>query len=86
MSDIKLPINAHRFTLAAYESMQSVYIDTINLNQPDTDKNQNIIVIIVAFSRWTELHPSKDLTALSAAKHNFSLLVDMVYRVKFIVI
>ena len=68
MSVIKLPINARRYTLAAYEPMQRVYIDTINLNKPDTEGNQHIIVVVDAFTRWTELYPSKDLTALSAAK------------------
>jgi hypothetical protein len=68
MNVLKPSIHALKYTLSKYEPMQRIYIDTININRPDKYGYQHIIVMIDAFTRWVELVPTTDLTALSAAR------------------
>jgi hypothetical protein len=67
LSVIKTPIQTIKYTLSAYEPMQRLSIDTININTPDEYGNTSIIVIIDCFSRWIELFAAQDYSAKSAA-------------------
>jgi transposase InsO family protein len=68
MSQLKLQIHSHPFTLASYGVMDKVNIDTIGPLPPDSIGNTHIVVIIDCFTRFVELFPVKDTTALAAAK------------------
>ena len=68
MSRIKPIINAHPFTVSTYGPMQRIAVDFIQSLHPDEDGYTNILVIIDSFSRWVELIPTKNLTAMAAAK------------------
>ena len=48
--------------------MDRLNIDTIGPLPPDESGNAYIIVIVDVFSRFVELYPAPDATALSAAK------------------
>ena len=67
MSKLKIPITTHPFTLAAYGIMDRINVDTIGPLPMDDDGNQYIVAIIDCFSRFLELYPVKDTSALSAA-------------------
>jgi hypothetical protein len=60
-------IRTHPFTLASYEAWEVVNVDSIGPLPPDKDGNCYIIVIVCCFTRWVELFPAKDATAVSAA-------------------
>jgi hypothetical protein len=53
---------------------ERIAIDTVGPLPVDEDQNQYIIVMICSFSRFTELYPSKDASALSAAKAVLDLI------------
>jgi hypothetical protein len=55
------------FTLASYEPMERVSIDSIGPLPEDTNGNKFIIVIIDCFTRFVELYATKDTSALAAA-------------------
>jgi transposase InsO family protein len=56
------------FTLASYEVMDRIAMDTM-VNLPmDKEGYKHLIVIVDAFSRWVELYKVKDLTAEPAVK------------------
>lgn len=68
MNVIKTPIHTHPFTVAAYGPWERLNIDTIGPLSPDEEGNQYIIVIIDCFTRFVELHVTKDATAVTAAR------------------
>jgi hypothetical protein len=61
-------IRAHPFTLASYEPWKVMNIDSIGPLPPDENGNCYIIVIVCCFTRWVELFPAKDATAIEAAR------------------
>jgi hypothetical protein len=65
-----------KYKFSTYETMQRICIDTININinRPDINGNQHIIVMIEAFTRWVELTAVPDLTAMSAARALLSFM------------
>jgi hypothetical protein len=67
MSVIKVPIHTHRFTTATYEPMERLNIDSMGPFDTDELDNSYIIVIIDCFTRFVELYPTKDTTAIVAA-------------------
>ena len=68
MSQIKIPIHTNPFTTASYNIMERVAIDTIGPLPSDDDDNKHLIVIIDCFSRYINIYPARDTTALSAAR------------------
>ena len=68
MSPLKPVIHTKPFTLAAYNPMERICIDTIGpLNEEGQDDTYKyILVIIDAFSRFVRLYPITDTTAESA--------------------
>ena len=68
MSFIRTPIHAHPFTRATYNPMEVLSIDTDGPLPEDIYGNKYILVVIDNFTRWLELYPMKDTTALSAAR------------------
>jgi transposase InsO family protein len=65
MSLLKIPIHAHGFSTSIYTPMKCLNVDFIGPCFPD---GGYIFVIIDTFTRWVELFPTVDATALSAAK------------------
>ena len=63
MSMIKTAIAAHPFTTSTYTPMECLNIDFIG---PFPDGG-SVLVIVDTFTRWVELYPTPDATALSAA-------------------
>jgi len=63
-----LALKAHPFTTAAYLPMDVLNIDTIGPIDADDDGNKYILVIIDCFTRWVELYPLPDTTAILAAE------------------
>jgi Integrase core domain len=59
----KTPIHAHGFSISTYTPMECLNIDFIG---PFPDGGY-VLVIIDTFTRWVELFPTKDASALSAA-------------------
>ena len=68
MSFLKPSIHTLLFTLAVYQPMQRVYIDTIGPFPPDERGNKFILAIIDAFSRLVEIIGLPDVTAHFAAR------------------
>jgi transposase InsO family protein len=68
MSHVKIPIKTHPFTRATYLPMECLNIDTIGPVPKDQFGNEYILVIIDCFTRFVELYPVPDTTALSAAR------------------
>jgi hypothetical protein len=68
MSSLKLQIHTHPYTLASYGLMDKINLDTIGPLPADQDGNTYILVIIDCLSRFVELYPTKDTSALAAAK------------------
>lgn len=68
MSALKQPIHHHPFVLASYEPMQKVATDTIGPFEKDSNGNTHVCVITDCFSRFVMLIPTKDASALSAAR------------------
>ena len=67
-SYLKIPICTHPFTLAAYKPMERLAIDTIGPLPKSDNEYEHILVVLDCFTRWVELYPLKDVTALPAAK------------------
>ena len=63
-----LALKAHPFTTAAYLPMDVLNIDTIGPVDSDDDGNKFILVIVDCFTRWVELFPMPDTSAISAAE------------------
>ena len=68
MRDKKLLIKTHPFTTASYDPMDVLNIDTIGPLPKDEFGNEFILVVIDCFTRWVELYPTPDTSALSAAR------------------
>jgi len=68
MSVLKQPIEHHPFVIASYEPMQKVAVDTIGPLEKDAHGNTHVCVITDCFSRFTMLIPTRDASALSAAR------------------
>jgi hypothetical protein len=68
MSVLKVPIHTHPYTTAAYEPMERLNIDTMGPFDVDEAGNAHIIVIIDCFTRFVELYPVPDTSALAAAE------------------
>ena len=68
MSHVKIPIKTHPFTRATYQPMECLNVDTIGPVPKDQFGNEHILVIIDCFTRFVELYPIPDTTALSAAR------------------
>lgn len=67
MSALKPIIMARPFTTASYEPMVKVSMDTIGPLPASKDGFEFILVIIDNFTRFVELYPTKDTSALAAA-------------------
>ena len=67
-SQQKTQNNSIPYTLAAYDPMDMLAIDTIGPLEEDVFGNKFIIVIICCFTRYVELYPSKSTDASSAAE------------------
>jgi hypothetical protein len=57
-------IKTHRFTTASYTPMEVLNIDTIGPVSKDSANNCYILVIIDCFTRFVELYPVSDTSAL----------------------
>jgi transposase InsO family protein len=68
MSNIKIPIHTTPFTIATYEPMEKLAVDTIGPVPIDEEGNAYIIVLIDCHTRFVGLYAAKDTTAKSAAK------------------
>ena len=68
MSYLKPPIEAIPYTLASFDPMERLSVDTIGPLPPDERGNQYIIVVIDNFSRFIELYSVPDAGAENAAK------------------
>jgi Integrase zinc binding domain len=64
MSQIKIPINAYKYTTSTYRPMECINIDFIG---PYPDKGY-VLNFIDTFTRWVELNPVPEATAEYAAK------------------
>jgi RNase H-like domain found in reverse transcriptase/Integrase core domain/Integrase zinc binding domain len=64
MSQIKIPINAYKYTTSTYRQMECINIDFIG---PYPDKGY-VLNFIDTFTRWVELYPVPEATAEQAAK------------------
>jgi transposase InsO family protein len=64
MSFLKPSIQAHRFTTSTYAPMECLNIDFVG---PYKDGGY-LLVIIDTFTRWVEIYPTVDASALSAAQ------------------
>ena len=67
MNHMKTSIHTHPFTTASYSMMDRIAIDSIGPLPTDVHDNKYIIVAIDCFSRYIELYPSKDTSAITAA-------------------
>ncbi len=61
-------IKTHRFTTASYTPMEVLNIDTIGPVRKDSADNCYILVIIDCFSRFVELYPVSDTSAIPCAR------------------
>jgi hypothetical protein len=68
MSQLRVPIHTHPFSLSSFEPMERLAIDTIGPLTADDEGNKYIVVIIDCFSRWVELYATKDATGMEAAR------------------
>jgi hypothetical protein len=68
MSQIKIPIHTHPFTVATYEPFERVNMDYIGPLPPDIHSNMYILVIICCFSCFVELHATKAASAEESAR------------------
>jgi hypothetical protein len=64
-------IKPYPYTLSTRTPMDTVSVDTLGTFPVDEDDNKYVIVIIDCFSKFVELHPTKDLTAERAARCMF---------------
>ena len=67
MSQVAPQIRANPFTLSHSKPMHSLAIDTIGPLPEDEKGNKFLIAIIDIFSRFLELYPAVDTSAISAA-------------------
>ena len=68
MSRVKYQIATHRFTTAAYDLMSRLAADTIGPLPSDQYGNRYLLVLQDAMSRYIQLYPIRDTTALEAVK------------------
>jgi transposase InsO family protein len=68
MALLKTPIHTVKFTTAAMAPMERINMDTISGFPADGNGNKYLIVIIDCFSRFVNLYPVKDTSAIEAAK------------------
>lgn len=68
MSQLRVPIHTHPFSVSSFEPMERLAIDTMGPLTKDKDGYQYIVVIIDCFSRWVELYAAKDATGMEAAQ------------------
>ena len=68
MSFLKQPIHHHPYVLASYEPMQKLSVDSIGPFEKDKFGNTHVCVITDCFSRFTMLFPTRDASAVSAAR------------------
>jgi hypothetical protein len=61
-------IKTHRFTTASYTPMEVLNIDTIGPVSKDSADNCYILVIIDCFTRFVELYPVSDTSAVPCAR------------------
>jgi hypothetical protein len=74
LSQAKISVTASKFYLSTLKPMECVSIDTIGPLEVDDRGNQHIITMIDNFTRWVELYPAPDTSAVSAARGIISLL------------
>ena len=67
MEVLKKPIQTIPFTLASYGLFDRIAVDTIGPLPDSKEGHKYILVIIDSFSRWIELLPIPDTTAITAA-------------------
>ncbi len=65
MSYLQFSIHTIPFTIAVYEPMERLEVDTIRPLPADEDGHRFIIVVINCFTKWVSLYPTKDTTAQS---------------------
>lgn len=68
MNQIRIPIRTHPFTTASYAPMECLNVDTIGPVLKDDFGNEYILVVIDCFTRFVELYPIPDVSAISAAR------------------
>ena len=73
MSQIKIPINAYKYTTSTYRPMECLNIDFIG---PYPDKGY-VLNIIDTFTRWVELYPVPHATAEEACLSATSTLQNL---------
>ncbi len=67
-SAVNRQIMTHRFTTASYTPMEVLNIDTIGPVTRDAIENCYILVVIDCFTRFVELYPVSDTSALRCAR------------------
>ncbi len=67
-SDVNRQIKTHRFTAASYTPMEVLNIDTIGPVARDSADNCYILAVIDCFTRFVELYPVSDTSALPCAR------------------
>jgi hypothetical protein len=65
MSYLKVPIHTIPFTIAVYESMERLEVDTIGPLPADEEGHRFKLNVMDCFTRWVRLHPTKDTTSQS---------------------
>jgi len=68
MSHIRIPIMTQPYTTASYGLNTKISMDTIGPLPMSEEGYIHLLVVIDNFSRYVELYPLRDLTALTAAK------------------
>ena len=68
MSYLKIPIHTHPYTVASYQPMDRLAMDTIGPLPPDKFGFRYILAIICTFSRFIELYPTRTTDADEAAR------------------
>jgi cleavage and polyadenylation specificity factor subunit 1 len=74
MSNIRVPIQTHPYTLATYRPMEVIHMDTLSMGVTNDEKDKYLLVLIDSCSRWVELYPIPDLSAETAAKKIFEFI------------
>ncbi len=67
-SAVNRQIKTHRFTTASYTPMEVLNIDTICPVDRDSADNCYILVVIDCLTRFVELYPVSDTSALQCAR------------------